>query len=63
MGLANEEGYPHEGTIDFIDNRLDPVAGTIRARAVFPNHDHRLTPGLFARVKLAGSRKYAATLI
>ena len=63
MGLANEEGFPHEGTIDFVDNRLDPVAGTIRARAVFPNHDHRLTPGLFARVRLAGSRKYDATLI
>src|SRR5690242_12210758 len=63
MGLADEAGYPHEGTIDFIDNRLDPVAGTIRARAVFPNHDHRLTPGLFARIRLAGSRKYNATLI
>ena len=63
MGLANENGFPHEGAIDFVDNRLDPVAGTIRARAVFPNPDHRLTPGLFARVKLAGSGKYAATLI
>jgi len=63
MGLANEDGFPHEGTIDFVDNRLDPVAGTIRARAVFANRDHRLTPGLFARVKLAGSGKYAATLV
>ena len=63
MGLANEDGFPHEGTIDFVDNRLDPVAGTIRARAVFPNRDHRLTPGLFARVKIAGSGKYAATLV
>lgn len=63
MGLANEEGFPHEGTIDFVDNRLDPVAGTIRARAVFSNHDHSLTPGLFARIKLAGSRKYEATLV
>jgi RND family efflux transporter MFP subunit len=63
MGLANEDGFPHAGTIDFVDNRLDPVAGTIRARAVFPNHDHRLTPGLFARVKIAGSGKYAATLV
>jgi RND family efflux transporter MFP subunit len=63
MGLANEDGYPHQGTIDFVDNRLDPVAGTIRARAVFPNRDHRLTPGLFARIKLVGSHKYNATLI
>jgi len=63
MGLANEEGYPHKGHIDFVDNRLDPVAGTIRARAVFANPDHRLTPGLFARIKLVGSHTYAATLI
>jgi len=46
-----------------VDNRLDPVAGTIRARAVFANPDHRLTPGLFARIKLVGSHRYAATLI
>jgi RND family efflux transporter MFP subunit len=63
MGLANEVGFPHRGAIDFVDNRLDPVAGTIRARAVFRNPDHRLTPGLFARVRLAGSRTYAATLV
>jgi len=63
MGLADESGYPHEGHIDFVDNKLDPVAGTIRARAVFANTDHRLTPGLFARIKLPGSRSYNATLI
>jgi RND family efflux transporter MFP subunit len=63
MGLADETGYPHEGHIDFVDNKLDPVAGTIRARAVFANPDHRLTPGLFARIKLVGSRSYQATLI
>jgi len=63
MGLADEQGYPHKGHIDFVDNRLDPVAGTIRVRAVFANPDHRLTPGLFARIKLVGSRTYAATLI
>ena len=63
MGLADETGYPHEGHIDFVDNTLDPVAGTIRARAVFANADHRLTPGLFARIKLVGSHSYQATLI
>ncbi|MGH7649870.1 MAG: efflux RND transporter periplasmic adaptor subunit [Gemmatimonadaceae bacterium] len=63
MGLADETGYPHEGHIDFVDNKLDPVAGTIRARAVFTNADHRLTPGLFARIKLVGSHSYQATLI
>jgi RND family efflux transporter MFP subunit len=63
MGLANEQGYPHTGTLDFVDNRLDPAAGTIRARAVFRNADGRFTPGLFARVRLAGSRRYDATLV
>ncbi|HET6764512.1 MAG TPA: efflux RND transporter periplasmic adaptor subunit, partial [Longimicrobiaceae bacterium] len=63
MGLADEQGYPHTGTLDFVDNRLDPAAGTIRARAVFRNGDGRFTPGLFARVRLPGSRRYDATLV
>ena len=63
IGLANENGFPHEGTLDFVDNRLDPSAGTIRVRAVFPNKDKAFTPGLFARVRLDGGTKYKATLI
>ncbi|MDB4947626.1 MAG: transporter subunit [Gemmatimonadetes bacterium] len=63
MGLANEQGFPHEGVVDFVDNRLDPVAGTIRARAVFRNPGGAFTPGMFARVRLAGSGKYTATLV
>ena len=54
MALANEEGYPHEGQLDFIDNQLDGSTGTIRSRAVFRNPDGRLTPGLFVRLRLAG---------
>ena len=52
VGLADEQGYPHTGKIDFIDNRVDAATGTIRLRAVVPNPDQRLTPGLFARVRL-----------
>jgi RND family efflux transporter MFP subunit len=63
MGLVSERGFPHQGTIDFVDNRVDPVSGTIRVRAVFPNADHRFTPGLFARVKLVGNGRYTATLV
>src|SRR5919205_472848 len=37
LGLANEDGYPHEGYLDFVDNRVDPTTGTFRARAVFSN--------------------------
>jgi RND family efflux transporter MFP subunit len=63
LGLANEEGFPHEGYVDFVDNQLDPSTGTIRARAVFSNADRRFTPGLFARLKLIGSARYTATLV
>lgn len=54
MGLIDEQGYPHTGALDFVDNQVDPRSGTIRARAVFDNHDGRYTPGLFARIKLVG---------
>jgi len=63
VGLANETGFPHEGTVDFVDNRLDGTAGTIRVRAIVPNRDRIFAPGLFARVKLAGGERYAATLV
>jgi multidrug efflux system membrane fusion protein len=63
VGLANEPGFPHAGTVDFVDNQVDPRTGTIRARAVVPNRDRSLTPGLFARVQLAGGRRQSALLI
>ena len=63
LALADETGFPHKGYMDFVDNRLDPNTGTIRGRAVFPNPDLSLTPGLFARFRLSGSGKYKAILI
>lgn len=63
IGLANETGFPHEGTLDFVDNQLDPGAGTIRVRAVVPNPAQIFAPGLFARVRLVGSDRRPATLI
>jgi RND family efflux transporter MFP subunit len=63
VGLADEEGFPHAGTMDFVDNQLNPQTGTIRGRAVLPNKDGRFTPGLFARVQLLGSGEYSAILI
>jgi RND family efflux transporter MFP subunit len=63
LGLANEEGFPHKGYVDFVDNQLNPEAGTIRFRAVFSNKDHLFTPGLFARLRLEGSGSYLATLV
>jgi multidrug efflux system membrane fusion protein len=52
IGLANEEGFPHEGKLEFVDNRVDPATGSVRMRAVFKNGDNALAPGLFARVQL-----------
>ncbi|MES3020924.1 MAG: efflux RND transporter periplasmic adaptor subunit [Pseudomonadota bacterium] len=55
IGLANEAGFPHEGKLDFVDNRLDANTGSVRMRATFDNADNLLVPGLFARVQLGGS--------
>lgn len=63
VGLANEEGFPHEGVLDFVDNQVDPQTGTIRSRAVLDNHDRRFTPGLFARVRLQASTSETALLV
>lgn len=63
IGLANEDGYPHAGTVDFVDNQVDTDTGTIRARAVVANPDRVFTPGLFARVQLQGSGEFKALLI
>ena len=63
VGLADEQGHPHEGHMVFLDNELDPNTGTIHARGLLSNKDRRFTPGMFARVKLIGSREYDALLI
>jgi RND family efflux transporter MFP subunit len=63
IGLANEEGFPHAGAVDFVDNQLNPQTGTIRARAVLENKNGQFTPGLFARVQLLVSGEYSAILI
>ena len=63
IGLVDEDGYPHPGRLDFIDNQVDATTGTIRARAALPNPDGRYTPGLFARVRLIGGEDHDAILI
>jgi multidrug efflux system membrane fusion protein len=63
MALASEEGFPREGRLDFIDNQLNPSTGTIRGRAVFKNPDGSLTPGLFVRLRLAGTARSRGLLI
>jgi multidrug efflux system membrane fusion protein len=63
IGLADETGYPHAGKVDFVDTRVDAGTGTILLRAVVPNPDHRLAPGLFARVQLPESAPVKAILV
>ena len=50
VGLHNEDGYPHKGTLDFVDSNVSTSGGTVRMRAVLENEDRALFPGLFARV-------------
>lgn len=63
MALVTQQGWPHQGVIDFVDNEINPATGTIRARAVFPNADRLMSPGFFARVRIPGSGEYDALLI
>ena len=63
VALSNEEGFPHAGHVDFVDNQVNPDTGTIRMRAVLQNKDYQLTPGLFARVKLLATESQQAVQI
>jgi len=56
LGLQNEDGYPHEGTLDYSSNRVDPSTGTIELRAIFPNARGTIIPGLFVRLRVPFSR-------
>jgi len=61
LGLANEEGYPRQGYLDFAAISLTPTTGTLQLRGVFPNPDFKILPGLFARVRapIVGPEKTA----
>ena len=63
MGLANEEGYPHTGKLDFVDNRLNPQTGAVRMRANFDNSRGQFVPGLAVRIVMATSAAYSAVLV
>jgi RND family efflux transporter MFP subunit len=67
MGLASETGFPHEGVINFADNRVDADTGTWRLRATFANPQRGplrlLTPGLFVRMHLPIGTPYRALLV
>lgn len=63
LGLDDEEGCPHEGVINFSSNQLNPNTATLTVRALFQNEDEFLTPGLFARIRVATTDKADRILI
>ena len=63
VGLVDESGFPHQGHMDFVANQLDEDTATIRGRAIFPNTDGLLQPGMFGRVRIPGTAPYEAVLI
>lgn len=63
IGLANEEGFPHAGILDFHDNKIDRNTGTLRARGVFENPKEYLTPGLYVRVRTPFGKPHQALLV
>jgi RND family efflux transporter MFP subunit len=63
VAIGDDEGYPHEGVIDWIDNHAETGTGTVRARAVIPNAQGKLRPGLFARLRLPAASLDEAILV
>lgn len=63
LKLLDEKDFIHKGTMDFVDNVIDRSSGTIRGRAQFANPNSLFTPGMFARVRVPGSRPYEALLV
>jgi RND family efflux transporter MFP subunit len=61
--LADEGDFVHRGRLDFVDNAINPQAGTIQARAIVPNTDGFIRPGMTAHIRLAGSTPYTALLV
>jgi RND family efflux transporter MFP subunit len=63
MGLSDEEGFPHQGKVNFVDNHIDPNTGSVWVRGIFPNPGKFLTPGLFVRVRLPVGDPHRAVLV
>lgn len=63
IALTDETKPAREGKLDFVDNRLDEASGTMRLRAIVPNAELFITPGLFGRVSVPGSPPYQGVLV
>jgi RND family efflux transporter MFP subunit len=63
LALAGEQGFPHDGVIDFVDNQINAATGTLQIRGRFPNTDGNLLAGMFVRVRIPVSQEFDALLI
>jgi RND family efflux transporter MFP subunit len=63
LKLANEKEFSREGTINFVDNQINPKTGTLRARGVFANRSEVLTSGLFVRVRIPIGGEHPSLLV
>ncbi len=68
MGLQGEAGFPHEGTVNFVNNQLNPTTGSILVRGIFPNPrppggTRLLSPGMFVRIRLPIGDPHPAVLV
>ena len=62
-GLVDEEGFPHKGKLADVGDRFDPNLGTLRCRAIVPNHDELIMPGMFARVRMTTGKPVRSVLV
>lgn len=63
IGLSDEKDFSHEGTINFIDNRVDETTGTVQIRGVVPNKNRLLYPGMFVRIRIPSLRETPSLLV
>src|SRR5262249_56103294 len=68
MGLEGEDGFPHKGTVNFVNNVVNPSTGTIAVRGLFsnpkpPNGRRLLSPGMFVRIRLPIGQPHPAVLV
>jgi len=63
IGLADEEGFPHAGVVNFVDNRVDPSTGSLWLRGEFTAASRPIRPGIFVRVRLPLGEPYKAVMV
>jgi RND family efflux transporter MFP subunit len=63
LALGDSSEFAYKGTIDYIDNKVDPATGTITVRGILNNPDSALVPGFFARVRVPDGDPHQAVLI